>query len=231
MEAKTQIKIDFFNEKAAGWDSDAGRQRTAIVVADSIKKAAGLSDQMRAMDFGCGTGLVTMHLQPYLQRIDAVDTSPDMLKTLQQKLNKDNISNVYPVQVIPDEYNFEDQSYDLIFSNLALHHVADYKNLLNQFYQALKINGRIAIADLASEDGYFHSDNSTVEHFGFEKKQLHETVRAIGFRKISIHIIHQIEKITPAGIMKKYPLFLISGQKWAKPFQQSRPAGMISEGK
>ena len=41
---------------------------------------------MIATDFGCGTGLLTLALQPYVERIIGVDSSPAMLAKLQEKV-------------------------------------------------------------------------------------------------------------------------------------------------
>jgi ubiquinone/menaquinone biosynthesis C-methylase UbiE len=213
MKNKSAIKIDVFNEKAAGWDAEVRRLNTAAAVAEAIRGCIKLSSEMTAMDFGCGTGLVAMHLQPQLGRIDAMDTSQEMLNMLRQKLDTHTISNIHAILVRPDDYQFPEQAYDLIFSSLTLHHVADYRKLLAHFYQALKSNGRLALADLLTEDGDFHDNNDTVEHFGFEETLLREAAQEAGFRDISFRIIYHIKKVVTAGTIKSFPLFLLTSGK------------------
>ena len=55
-----------FDQKAAQWDAKAVRVERAQAVADGIKAALPLSPRLTALDYGCGTGLLSFALQPYL---------------------------------------------------------------------------------------------------------------------------------------------------------------------
>ena len=56
---------------------------------------------MDALDFGCGTGLVTLQLQPFLHSITGVDGSQGMIDILKQKIEKKNLTNVKTVTNVP----------------------------------------------------------------------------------------------------------------------------------
>ena len=45
-----------------------------------------LSPDMDLLDFGCGTGLISLHLQPHVRSLWGVDTSSGMLEVFQGKL-------------------------------------------------------------------------------------------------------------------------------------------------
>ena len=202
-----------FDQSAQTWDEEPRRLATARDVAEAIKKYVPLKSDMVALDFGCGTGLVTLHIQPFVQRISAVDTSPGMLTVLREKIDAAGIENVEPVWVEEDDQPFPEPVYDLIFSSMTLHHVKDYKGMLKKMHRALAPGGYIAIADLEKEEGDFHDDNSTVAHFGFDPAQLHRTVQKIGFTNIQTPTIHTIQKETAAGQVKDFPLFLLTARK------------------
>ena len=52
-----------FDQKAQQWDAKPVRVERALAVADSIKTDVPLSPQMTALEYGCGTGLVSFALQ------------------------------------------------------------------------------------------------------------------------------------------------------------------------
>jgi len=202
-----------FDRSAASWDDDARRLATAKAVAEAIKKYVLLKPDMVALDFGCGTGLVTLHIQPFVKRISAVDMSPAMLSVLRDKIDKANIENVEPVWAEREDKPFPDPAYDLIFSSMTLHHVKDYKAMLKKMYTALSPGGWVAIADLEEETGDFHSDNTTVAHFGFDLKRLSRDVGKIGFIDVQIPRIYTIRKEIENGKSKDFPMFLLIARK------------------
>jgi len=65
-----------FDKEAAKWDENPGRVKLANEVADSIIREAAPSAGMDALDFGCGTGLVTLRIQPLVGSITGADSSP-----------------------------------------------------------------------------------------------------------------------------------------------------------
>lgn len=73
--------------------------------------------------------------------------------------------------MVEPEFDFGDMGLDVIVSAMALHHVKEPSKQLCLFAKALKKGGTIAIADLAKEDGSFHSDNNGVYHLGFRLRR------------------------------------------------------------
>lgn len=63
-----------FDKAAATWDEDPRRVKLAEDVAAAILREAVLSKDMDALDFGCGIGLVTLKLQPYVRSITGADS-------------------------------------------------------------------------------------------------------------------------------------------------------------
>ncbi len=77
-----------FDERARDWDSDPKKVERARVVADAIRKTIPLSQEMKALEYGCGTGLLSFALQPDLGEITLADTSQGMLDVLREKIAK-----------------------------------------------------------------------------------------------------------------------------------------------
>src|SRR5450759_1883517 len=84
-----------FDRAAAEWDSNPMRVVLARAVAEAIRKTVPLRSDTKAMDFGAGTGLVTLALLPNVASVTAVDTSGELLRVLDQKLKALRIGNVH----------------------------------------------------------------------------------------------------------------------------------------
>ena len=89
------------------------------------------------------------------------------------------------VTAIPFDLTAEPPSgepFDLAISLLVLHHVADTATALAAIRALLAPGGRIAIADLDTEDGTFHDpDAEGIHHHGFDREKLGELARDAGF--------------------------------------------------
>lgn len=80
-----QMTSNLFDQRAAGWDNNPGRVALARAVVAAIRDAVPLRPDMRVMDFGAGTGLVTLGLLDDVGEITAVDASAGMLRVLAEK--------------------------------------------------------------------------------------------------------------------------------------------------
>src|ERR1041385_6452519 len=87
-----------FDERAKDWDSDPAKVERARVVADAIRKAIPLSKEMKAFEYGCGTGLLSFALQSDLGQITLADTSQGMLDVLREKIANAGVSNMHPLR-------------------------------------------------------------------------------------------------------------------------------------
>ncbi len=159
-----------FDQLALEWDKEQKRVENARKIGEAIVSSVPLSEDMNVMDFGAGTGLLTLYIQPYVKHIDAVDNSEGMLSVLKEKIEKAGIENITPVKKDLEKEDFGEEKYDLIVSSMTMHHIKNLENFLKKLYRVLKKGGYIAVADLEKEDGTFHSDNEGVYHFGFDKR-------------------------------------------------------------
>jgi ubiquinone/menaquinone biosynthesis C-methylase UbiE len=86
--------ISRFDEAAAQWDSNPTRIELARAVGAVIDRVIPLQRDWRTLDYGAGTGLLTLSLQPRVASILALDSSAGMLAQLHQKLAAAGIGNV-----------------------------------------------------------------------------------------------------------------------------------------
>ena len=212
MTEKTEARKDF-DKEAAEWDANPGRVRLASDVAAAIIREVDLSRELDVLDFGCGTGLLTLKLQPFVRSITGVDSSQGMLGRLQQKIESQALDNVYTRFADFEKGPGVEGSYHLIVSSMTLHHVPDTPGLFREWFTLLHPQGQVCFADLDTEDGSFHGDNTGVFHLGFERAKLKQVLHEAGFCDV---------RDTTATIMKKevagqgeraFPVFLMTATR------------------
>ena len=203
-----------FDRIAAEWDDSPTRRNLAAGVATAITAAVPLSPKWQALEYGCGTGLVGAQLAPHLGHLLACDLSPGMLSVLADKAHASGLDNLETRQLDLTHEPPPAERYDLIFSSMTLHHIADVPALLKMFHGLLRDGGWLALADLDAEDGSFHSSEAEgVAHHGFERSKLSQWLETIGFREIQARTAHTIEKNAAEDSTRQYPVFLLTARR------------------
>ncbi len=202
-----------FDREAAQWDANPGRVKLANEVADAVIREAAPSRDMDVLDFGCGTGLVTLRLQPKVRTITGADSSQGMLGVLQEKIRSLRLTNVHTRLVDFEKGGRVEGAFHLVVSSMTMHHVKDTAGLFSQWHEILLPGGLIAAADLDTEDGSFHGDNTGVFHFGFDRNDLKKRLQQSGFQDIRAVTASTMVRDVLGGGKREYPVFLILGRK------------------
>ena len=183
---------DLFAEKSKSWDMNSKRVGNAKSIAEAIQKDIELKPAMKLMDFGAGTGLLSYFIAPFVDTIVMVDNSPSMLEKFKEKASEFECKT--EIREVDLSRTTLDEKFDGIISSMTVHHVEDQKALFTKFYNMLEYGGFIAIADLDSEDGTFHSDNTGVFHFGFDRESVEQVAKEVGFKDIKFELASSIIK-------------------------------------
>lgn len=197
---------DLFQEKSINWDANEMRRKMSQSIGTAILENVKLDDQMIVMDFGAGTGLISSQVAPFVKKITAVDVSQSMLDKL---ISKEDLKEKVEILCQDITVNPIGLQFDLIMSAMAMHHVEHTDNMIQKFAEHLKPGGRIALADLDSEDGGFHSTPTEgVFHLGFDRHEFEKKLKKYGFSDIHFVTAHIAERQNG-----NYPIFLALGIK------------------
>jgi ubiquinone/menaquinone biosynthesis C-methylase UbiE len=212
-----------FDKVAVSWDDDPRRVKLAGDLARTIMREVELTRDMDLLDFGCGTGLISLHLQSHVRSLRVVDTSPVMLEVFQGKLKERGITNVSTVLLDSAKETRIDGKFHLIVSGMTLHHIQDVEALFKEFFRILLPGGKVCVADLDSEDGSFHSDLTGVAHFGFERMHVRAMLESAEFVEVRDVTAARIIKDAEMPTRREYPVFLMIARK--ENVQSSNGAG------
>ena len=200
-----------FAARASTWDDSPVKIACARAVAEAMTAQLPPSALTNALEYGCGTGLLSFALRPGLDRVTLADNSRGMLAVLGEKIAAQRIDNMQPLLLDLAADPLPPQRYSAVYAQLTLHHVADVERLLHGFFALLETPGYVCIADLDSEDGSFHGEGFA-GHCGFDRNVLQRQAERAGFRNVCFTTAYCIEKPESPG-QTQFPIFLMVGEK------------------
>ena len=201
-----------FDEQAKNWDSDPDRIKRASAVADAIRAALPLSTDMTALEYGCGTGLLSFALQADLGQITLADTSQGMLDVLGGKIRSAGVTNMRAAKLDLATDPLPAQRFDFTFSLLVMHHVEDVKGMLAKFHALLEADGYLVVADLDKEPGTFHAASTPYFHDGFARDEFQQMAEEAGFGDVRFSTGYVIRRTNESG-ERDYPIFVMAARK------------------
>jgi 2-polyprenyl-3-methyl-5-hydroxy-6-metoxy-1,4-benzoquinol methylase len=202
-----------FNSDAERWDTPP-RILLAEDIAGAISREIPVTSSMNVLDFGCGTGLVSLAIHTRVGSVTCVDTSKGMIDVLETKIEEQGITNIKAqcVDYLSSE-DIAENAFDLAMTSMVLHHVRDIGSCIERFYSSLAPGGYLAIADLDEEGGLFHGDNEDVFHLGFSRERLKEMLAGFGFAELNDITAATVTRPDRTGTVRTFSIFLITGRK------------------
>ena len=197
-----------FDIKAAEWDKDPMHWDRSVAITDQIMELLPLQRKMTALEYGAGTGTASFLLKDYLKEITLMDSSSEMVRVMNEKIKAAKVENLKTLNFDLEHSDYSEGKFDLIFTQMVLHHVSDIDNIIRKFHDLLNPRGYLAIADLYPEDGSFHGQDFT-GHKGFDTEGLSTQIRQQGFTNISHRKCFVINRKISDSETKQFDVFLL----------------------
>ncbi|KEI98718.1 SAM-dependent methyltransferase [Clostridium botulinum A2B3 87] len=137
-------------------------------------------------DLGCGTGFVSLAVANEASIVFSIDNSINMLKELSASASKKDYKNIYPIKSSLDNLAIFDESLNVVFINMALHHIKNAKKAIAEMYRVLKKDGIVVISDVREHNGEWAKEEMFDEWLGFSKEQMTNWLEDAGFKNIEI---------------------------------------------
>ena len=122
------MENNVFEQMAKRYDTE-DRIELANVIAKEVRSTLQNCETKTLMDYGSGTGLVSLELVDLVQSILLVDSSQQMLEVAEAKITQRGIPNA---KVLYSDFTQEtpDVKVDIILMSLVLLHIPDTKKIL-----------------------------------------------------------------------------------------------------
>ena len=155
------------------------------MVCQAVEKQIDLLSDKEILDFGGGTGLLTLPLAKQTKSVTLVDISEKMLEQARLKAEQQEIKNI---QFLEQNLlaNPLEQEFDLIVVCRVLHHMPDLDAALSLFHQHLRENGQLLIADFTKTEA---------NHHGFELPELEKQLIEHAFSSVHSQILYSAEDL------------------------------------
>ena len=188
-----------FNHKAETFDSPKNIF-LANLVCQAVEKQIDVLSDKEILDFGGGTGLLTLALAKQAKSVTLVDISEKMLEQARLKAEQQDIKNI---QFLEQDLrkNPLEQEFDLIVVSRVLHHMPDVDVAISLFRQHLKEDGQLLLADFTKTEA---------NHHGFELPELENKLIQHGFSSVHSQILYSAEDLFQGNYSE---LFLTVAQK------------------
>jgi ubiquinone/menaquinone biosynthesis C-methylase UbiE len=197
-----------FDIKASGWDENPIHHARSEAIAKEMLRLLPIKKEMSAMEFGAGTGILSFMLKDFFNDIILMDSSTEMVNVANKKIDATGAKNLKTIVFDLEHETYSGKPFDLIFTQMVLHHVNDIEKLFGNFYKILNPNGFLAISDLYTEDGSFH-DEGFSGHNGFNVEDLTLTLNKCNFRVSSAEQCFTINRKISEKVTNLYPVFLL----------------------
>lgn len=178
------MENNVFEEMAKRYDTEE-RMELAKVIVKEVRPELQNCQSKSLIDYGSGTGLVSLELSDLIDSILLVDSSEQMLEVAKAKISHKGIANA---NVLYSDFTQDtpELKADIVLLSLVLLHIPDTKKILQELFTILNHDGKLIIIDFDKNDKINHPK----VHNGFSHAKLKERLSEVGFKSIDIKTFH-----------------------------------------
>ncbi|MBD7986264.1 methyltransferase domain-containing protein [Sporosarcina sp. Sa2YVA2] len=174
------METDVFEQMAKRYDSE-DRIELAKIIVEEIRPLLRDSKSKSLLDYGSGTGLISLEFTDLVDSVLLVDSSKQMVEVAKAKIAQKGITNT---KVLHTDFTQETPKLkaDIVLLSLVLLHVPDTKKIVQELFNILNKDGMLVIIDFDKNDKINHP---TV-HNGFSHEELKARLSEVGFKSSEI---------------------------------------------
>jgi ArsR family transcriptional regulator len=143
---------------------------------------SGLLPRLEVVDFGCGTGVLTVEIARWAKRVVAIDRNGSALASAKERLAHAELSNVTFLEADLHKLPLPAGKKDLVVVSQSLHHVERPQAVLEEAARLLKPDGRIVVLELMPHKETWVQEQLGHMHLGFDPLELEAQMREAGFK-------------------------------------------------
>lgn len=169
-----------FEQMAKRYDTDE-RIELAKVIVKQVRPELRNSKEKSLIDYGSGTGLISLEISDLVDSILLIDSSKQMLDVAKAKISRMGMTNT---KILYSDFTQEtpELKADIVLMSLVLLHIADTGNILQEMFNILNDGGKLIIIDFDKNDKINHPK----VHNGFSHEDLKKKLSEVGFKSIEI---------------------------------------------
>lgn len=180
---------NLFDSLAKRYESDKQIALSKIIRAE-VEKELPEAIHKTLLDYGSGTGLISLELASLVEHLFLVDSSKEMTTIASQKINAQELKNAEAIccDLVSEDLEIKP---DIILVSLVLLHIPDTEQILSKLFNQLKSEGQLIIVDF----DFNKKINDSRVHSGFEQNVLNNQLLQTGFKDVSSRVFHHGEQL------------------------------------
>ncbi|AOP15963.1 methyltransferase domain-containing protein [Bacillus licheniformis] len=170
------MENNVFEQIAKRYDTEE-RIELAKVIVNEVRPELRNSQSKSLIDYGSGTGLISLELSDLVHSILLVDSSKQMLEVAKAKISRKGIANA---KTLYSDFTQEtpELKADIVLMSLVLLHIPDTNKILQELFGILNDGGKLIIIDFDKNDKIQHPK----VHNGFSHEELKKRLSDVGFK-------------------------------------------------
>ncbi|MDX1805510.1 MAG: methyltransferase domain-containing protein [Paenisporosarcina sp.] len=183
------MENNVFEQMAKRYDTEE-RIELAKVIVKEVRPELRNNKSKSLIDYGSGTGLISLELSDLVDSILLIDSSEQMLDVAKAKISHKGIINS---KVLYADFTQEtpELKADIVLLSLVLLHIPDTKKILQELFNILNNGGKLIIIDFDKNDKINHPK----VHNGFSHEELKNSLSESGFTSIEFKTFHHGNRI------------------------------------
>lgn len=140
-----------FSRQAALFNEE-GRTLSSVEYLQWVVDRLNLKPNFLVLDVAAGTGHLGRAIAPKVQRVIAVDMTPEMLQQGVGEAARAGIANIVFEQGRAEKLHYPDDSFDMVVTRLSLHHFTDPHPAIREMARVCRPGKQIGVMDMVSPD-------------------------------------------------------------------------------
>lgn len=132
------------------------RPENIAKVSANLKNIVDKYNNPKLLDVGCGTGFIINIVKDWCEKVYGIDVTQEMLDRIEKSKNVELINGM------AENLPFEENTFEVATAYSFIHHLHDYKEVLNEMYRVLKKGGTLYI-DLEPNKHFWQSVQEGIE--------------------------------------------------------------------
>ncbi len=167
---------------------------------------ASLLPPLEVVDFGCGSGVLSMAMARWAKGVVAIDRNESALAEARARASHDQVKNITFLLEDLHALSLPKGRKDLVVLSQSLHHVEEPDKVLSEAARILKPGGKIVILELMPHQEHWVEERLGHHHLGFDPDRLEGDLHRVGFT-------HTSRETHPRMAPSPFRVFLLTGVK------------------
>lgn len=176
---------------------------------------SSLLPPLDVVDFGCGTGVLTVELARWARHVTAIDRSGSALSKAKAEAARQGLGNITFLEADLHALPLPDARADLVVVSQSLHHVDSIEHVLAEGARLLKPGGKMVVLELLPHEEEWVLARLGHQHLGFDPQAVREAMSAVG---LEAHDVFP----APRDAASPFKAFLLTGTRRATAHRQPR---------